>query len=407
MALVVSVLAHGVIGLAAGMIVLSVETPSDRRELVLRLDDLTISGSEFGDAAALVPAAERLGNPDQPADDGPAEEPVAAAIGEPKPTPAEEREFVEEERAKATQKAEAIAAFERSAEPATRPSKLMETAAVREAVALAIPPMERWVRSGLEEASTVRRIEARAGSQAAEGRPSGSADGATTGRVVQGQAAAGAGVEFAGVGSSTAQSVVYVVDASGPMVTSLPMVLAEVQRSVGKLSSAQRFSVILFRESPQGASDQAHAERFSDRLVEATPERKRELAAWLGDIEPAGRSNPLIGLEAALELQPDVVFVLSRSVERSAGGVWGQGLSATIERLELLNPALKPDRSDAGSTARGITPLNASRAVQIQTIAFLDDDSTGIMQAIAQRHGPRDGSGYRVVRRSEELARSR
>ncbi|MBX3402996.1 MAG: hypothetical protein KF699_06220 [Phycisphaeraceae bacterium] len=197
----------------------------------------------------------------------------------------------------------------------------------------------------------------------------------------------GGGVRFAGLGASNARSVVYVVDASGPMVTSLPRVLQEVVRSAEQLSPVQKFGVVLFREAEDGAG----LELFSPVLVRATPTAKRRLAEWLSAVEPRGASNPLAGLEVALDLKPDAVFLLSRSIARSGGGVWNHGLEATLARLDELNPPLRGERG----------PVR--RPVLIQTIQFLDDDPTGIMQAIGARHG--QGAGYRVVRRSEDLGR--
>ena len=41
------------------------------------------------------------------------------------------------------------------------------------------------------------------------------------------------------------------------------------------------------------------------------------------------------------------------------------------------------------------------RPVLIQTIQFLDEDPTGIMQAVGMQHG--GGTGYRVVMRQQDL----
>jgi len=191
------------------------------------------------------------------------------------------------------------------------------------------------------------------------------------------------GVRFAGLGASNARSVVYVVDASGPMVTSMPRVIQELRRSVDQLSPSQKFGVVLFRRTETGAG----AEVFAPVLMRATPSAKRRLVDWLAQAAPVGASNPLTGLEAALALKPDVVFLLSRSIARSGGGVWEDGLESTLARLEHLNPPSGP----AGR-----------RPTLIQTIQFLDDDPTGIMQAIGARHG--QGAGYRVVRRGEDIA---
>jgi hypothetical protein len=194
-----------------------------------------------------------------------------------------------------------------------------------------------------------------------------------------------ASVTFGGLGAASVGSVVYVVDCSGPMVTSLPIVMKELKRSVEKLSPTQKFGVVLFRRIGEDGSG---AEAFAQILVHPSPSAKALLDQWISGIEPSGRSSPLAGLELALSLKPDAIFLLSRSIQRSGGNVWELGLDATMARLEQLNPV----RSAL---------VGGRRGVLIQTIQFLDEDPTGIMQAIGQRHG--GGNGYRVVKRQQDL----
>jgi hypothetical protein len=200
------------------------------------------------------------------------------------------------------------------------------------------------------------------------------------------------GATFAGLGAKRAGSVVYVVDASGAMVSSLKFVFAELERSVGGLSSAQRFQVVLFRERPGAASlyetftpPSVDARRL--KLVAATPTNKAALSRWLASVAPFGRSNPLDGLRRGLEFEPDAIFLLSRSIRRSGneagkpetGGVWGRGTAEILAELDRANPR------------RG-----QHRRVIIKCIQFLEEDPTGTMQAIGTEHG--DGAGsYSVL----------
>lgn len=200
----------------------------------------------------------------------------------------------------------------------------------------------------------------------------------------------GGDVTFAGLGSSNARSVVYVVDASGPMVSALREVIDELDRSVSRLSATQRFGVIAFRRLDNGKE----TESFMPVLVRATPQAKKELREWLLALSPSGKSNPLSGLRAALELRPDAVFLLSRGIERSGGGLWERGLDATMDELDLLNP---------------VNERSGRRDVVIKTIQFLDEDPTGTMQRIGQLHGLSKTAagiaqpGYRVIKRGSEL----
>lgn len=195
-------------------------------------------------------------------------------------------------------------------------------------------------------------------------------------------------VRFAGLGTSNVESVIYVVDTSGPMVSSLPFVIAELERSVSRLSPAQRFNVVAFR-SIDALGNDAGYERFVPRLVHATPEAKRRLSQWLADLRPGGRSNPLDGLRAAIAMQPQAVFLLSRSIERSGGAVWQHGLEQTLDELDRLNPRSR---------------RTGQRPIAIKTIQFLDEDPTGILQAIAEHHGgPGEDPSYTVVRPGDRL----
>ncbi|HZW06142.1 MAG TPA: hypothetical protein VFF65_03380 [Phycisphaerales bacterium] len=198
----------------------------------------------------------------------------------------------------------------------------------------------------------------------------------------------GAGVAFAGLTArgEQARTVVYAIDASGPMISSLNEVFAEVNRSVAALLPTQRFGVVLFRDNGDGAGTVV----FDTSLREANPRNREQLQRWLAAVSAGGRSNPMDGLRAALALKPQVVFLLSRSINRTGGGVWDVGPKVILDELERLNP-----------------PVSAadprSRATLIKTIQFQEPDSTGVMQQIAERHGSRssDGPAYRVLKREE------
>jgi len=190
---------------------------------------------------------------------------------------------------------------------------------------------------------------------------------------------------FAGVQAKAASRIVYAVDASGAMASSLPFVLDEVMRSVNRLSPSQKFQVVLFRESPDG-SGAIGPLVFGTAMMPANDANRVKLARWLRDIQPAGRSNPLTGLEPALAFQPDLIFLLTRSIKRSGpSSEWGPGNRAVLQRLDQLNP-----RNDGGL-----------RPVVIKTIQFLDADPTGLLQAIADAHG--DGPGSSRTLSLEEL----
>ncbi len=192
---------------------------------------------------------------------------------------------------------------------------------------------------------------------------------------------------FAGVQARRASRIVYVVDASGPMASSLAFVKNELARSVGMLQADQSFQVLFFRENagPEGRIAGSFAAfgttSASPQLSPATPETKKQFQGWLESIRPSGRSNPQPALEEALRLGPDLVFVLSRRIKRTNLADAAGEVRQIVAALDRLNPA-------DGATGK--------RPVVIKTIQFLDDDPSGLLQTIAQVHG--DGAGsYRLL----------
>jgi hypothetical protein len=181
--------------------------------------------------------------------------------------------------------------------------------------------------------------------------------------------------------------VVYVVDASGAMTSSLKFVKEELARSIARLDASQSFQVVVFRELP-GTKDGDGFEMppsSGNRLMAVTNESRVSSTAWLAGIQPGGRSDPLAGLTAALKLKPDLIFLLTRSIRRSgATAEWGAGTAATLEALDKLNPVGR----------------NGLRPTVIKAIQFLDEDPTGLLPAIADTHGDGEGS-YKVLRQDE------
>jgi len=196
---------------------------------------------------------------------------------------------------------------------------------------------------------------------------------------------------FAGVRAERAKKVVYAVDASGVMVSSLPFVLDELARNLSKLEPDQEFQVVVFQEPLRPQDEGPGPEPTIERLLEhtywirdAADETKPGLlSASVGTaairsrleelrrrIRPGGPSNPLTGLRVALSLKPDVVFLLSRGIKRS-GTAWGPGVEEVLSALDRANPKDKSGR----------------RSVQIKTVQFVEADPTGLMDRIAKDHG--------------------
>lgn len=195
-------------------------------------------------------------------------------------------------------------------------------------------------------------------------------------------------VRFAGLGASNAIDIVYVVDASGSMISAYPQIIAELERSVRRLEPSQRFQVIVFGPGAEGYLA-AHLPGEPDRttrLVRATSDNLDHVLEWARGLLASGRSNPIAALEMALSLDPDAVFVLSSSI--TGLGVWEPDRDELLAQIDLLNP---------------IDARTGRRAVVIKTIQVLETDPAGILRAIGRTHGGEDG--YNFISREELLSR--
>ncbi len=197
-------------------------------------------------------------------------------------------------------------------------------------------------------------------------------------------------VRFAGLGAGNAQDVVYVIDASGPMVSSLPSVKAMLKQSMDQLGASQRFQVILFQdEGFVAAPDPVNAGAQRQwRLIRALRENRSAVFDWVEGVQASGRGNPVPALEHAVALlqasETGSIFILSRA---SAGsGAWEQSREEILATLDRLNP--RDERT-------------GRRRLAIHTVQFIDLDSAGVLEAIAREHGSARGNSFTVISREE------
>lgn len=192
-------------------------------------------------------------------------------------------------------------------------------------------------------------------------------------------------VRFAGVQTQAAKTIVYVVDGSGATANSFLYLQTQLMRSIDQLSPTQRFQVVLFRSFDGHELDYAPVNH--GKLARASRENKRAVGDWLDSISTRGRSNPVAGLHAALTLKPDLVLLITRSIQRTEMG-WAQGQREILATLNELNPQ---------------DPISGRRKTVIKAVQLLDEDPTGIMRAIGTLHG--DGvDDYRVVTYDDLIA---
>jgi hypothetical protein len=180
---------------------------------------------------------------------------------------------------------------------------------------------------------------------------------------------------FIGVRSSNVRRVVYVIDASGSMIRSLPIVLEELARSLEGLTAAQSFGIIFFQ------NNEAVVVPPGDRLTPARPKDRTAALEWIErNVIPGGRSNPIAALEAAMRLEPEVIFLLSENI--TGLGEFEIDQRDLLALLERLNPIV-------GDSGR--------RGTQINCLEFLSRDPLDTLKKIAEAHG--GPNGYRFLSR--------
>ena len=184
---------------------------------------------------------------------------------------------------------------------------------------------------------------------------------------------------FIGLTSTNARRIVYVIDASGSMMATLQVVIEELQRSLDGLIPPQQFGIIFFQRN------EAVIVPPLSRLIRATEEEKHRAMTWIEagrNVVPGGRSNPLKALEKAMDLEPDVVFLLSTNITGS--GEFEIDQRDLLRRLDELNP---------------VDPKTRRRQTQINCIQFLDPDPLDTLRKIAAVHG--GARGYKFLDRRE------
>lgn len=186
------------------------------------------------------------------------------------------------------------------------------------------------------------------------------------------------GASFAGLSSTNARKIVYVIDASGSMIMHHQIVLDELARSLDNLSPQQSFSIMYFQ------ANNAVEVPPVGRLTSATAQNRAAALEWIKrNVVPGGGTNPLIAIEKSLTLKPDVVFLLSQDITG-----YGQFEVDQQDLMKMLD-GLNPKDTDTGR-----------RKTQINCIQFANADRLKAMQAIAKEHG--GPNGYKFLS-SQEL----
>lgn len=183
---------------------------------------------------------------------------------------------------------------------------------------------------------------------------------------------------FAGLATSRANRIIFVIDASGSMIRGLPIVLEELTRTLDLLEDDQYFGVIFFQ-----GNEAIPVPPLTKALTQGVDDERERVLEWIRrHVVPEGRSNPMKALKLAIRNEPDVIYLLSEDITGS--GQWEISAELLLEELAALNP---------------VVASTGQRRVRIQCVQFLDPDPLGTMRRIADMHGGR--TGYKFLDRGE------
>ena len=124
----------------------------------------------------------------------------------------------------------------------------------------------------------------------------------------------------------------FLVDASGSLVDSMPLVIEELKKTIDQLDGQQRFGVIFFQ---------------GDKAIEVPPsglkpagfEARQRAKAWInpsaGRIVPGGRCNPGEALRMAAAYRPDLIWIFADTITGDAAKQMDrQSLFALMQELD-------------------------------------------------------------------------
>lgn len=188
------------------------------------------------------------------------------------------------------------------------------------------------------------------------------------------QADAGMKATMYGSGGN-ARRIVYMIDASGSLIGTLPYVIAELKRSISQLSDKQQFTVIFF----QGEEAKEVPPRG---LKPANASNRAKVIAWIdtssGNIVPMNLSNPVKAITLALQYRPQLMFLLSDNIT-------GEG-RYQVDQRRLIAAIEKANRANTKiNTFQFLYPDPLTEAGLKGTMELISENSGGIYKYLDGR----------------------
>ena len=162
-----------------------------------------------------------------------------------------------------------------------------------------------------------------------------------------------------------ATRIAFVCDASASMADKMPALKEELSRAIMNLKPIQSFSVIFLREK--------ECDAFSKKLTPGVKANKADALKFVDGIKPAGRADPLPGLRAAFENNPQLVYLL-----------------------------IDAGFADNGAVRDEVAKLNDRHKVKVNTVLFTSskEPPAKVVETL-KKIAEENGGTYRLVRPDE------
>ncbi len=171
----------------------------------------------------------------------------------------------------------------------------------------------------------------------------------------------GLGAKFFGTGGN-ATRIIWIVDASGSLIDTLPFVIKELKRAVNDLNEKQQFTIIFFQNN-------SAIEVEPRGWKSASTDMRKRVSDFISldamKIIPHGATNPTAAIRQAMAYKPQLVFLLSDNIT-------GKG-KYEVDRDELL---------------KLFNESNRDKKIVVNTIQFLYPDPLNTLADISKENGP-------------------
>ena len=176
---------------------------------------------------------------------------------------------------------------------------------------------------------------------------------------------------FFGTGGN-AKRIIFLIDASGSLIDTLPFVLVELKEKIQQLSDQQQYTILFF--TGQGPLEVPPA-----GMKKGSADNKARTIEWISqagfNIPVGGRTDPIPALKKALAYRPEMIFLLSDNITGSG--------RYEIDQSNLLNEIERANRDKT----------------QINTIQFLYPDPLAAQgrQGTLEKIASQTGGQYKFV----------